>query len=267
MNIRCGWAIHSTKRQGHFIRERGFRLWTVGIVVTGSNLIKLKGKPFNLQGPSCILIEPDTPYEVYPSQQENPPMTEEGWAFFQPATTLSRYLHWPNLSKGFMTLNLSDEESTPTIVSVFRELYHCSRRDNPLRWELCGNLLERFFMLCHLCNHDAEPIKQDPRIQDAIGCLEEYFDQPLGVEDIAEQVHMSVSHLAHLFSSQVGMSPIMYRDKIRIERSMSLLLSTNKSIMEIAASVGYENPCHFATRFRKIAGVTPSAYRVTGKSL
>lgn len=55
-----------------------------------------------------------------------------------------------------------------------------------------------------------------------------------------------------------------YREKlteIRIEVSMDLLLTTEKSVAEISEMVGYSNPANFSTFIKNVTGKTPSAIR------
>jgi AraC family transcriptional regulator len=48
---------------------------------------------------------------------------------------------------------------------------------------------------------------------------------------------------------------------LRIEQSKRLLENRQLSVLEVAQSVGFDNPQHFATVFRRFAGVSPSTYR------
>jgi AraC family transcriptional regulator of arabinose operon len=50
-------------------------------------------------------------------------------------------------------------------------------------------------------------------------------------------------------------------ERRRLETACTLLLGTARSIQEIAAAVGFANPFHFSTRFRRLIGRPPSAWR------
>jgi AraC family transcriptional regulator len=56
-------------------------------------------------------------------------------------------------------------------------------------------------------------------------------------------------------------SPYKYVLALRIEQSKRLLENRQLSVLEVAQSVGFDNPQHFATVFRRFAGVSPSTYR------
>jgi transcriptional regulator GlxA family with amidase domain len=59
----------------------------------------------------------------------------------------------------------------------------------------------------------------------------------------------------------MGISPISYLLKIRIERAKELLKETDKRISEIALSVGFSNQQRFNDIFKKYAKLTPLQYR------
>ena len=54
---------------------------------------------------------------------------------------------------------------------------------------------------------------------------------------------------------------ITYREHQRLSRACQLLSVTAHAVQSIAAAVGYANPFHFSTRFRRFAGMSPRAYR------
>jgi len=57
------------------------------------------------------------------------------------------------------------------------------------------------------------------------------------------------------------MSPVDYRNRIRITNACSLLESTSLSVEEIAALVGFETPFYFSRLFKRAMGVSPRQYR------
>ena len=64
-----------------------------------------------------------------------------------------------------------------------------------------------------------------------------------------------------LFKSNIGESPLLYFNTMKIRRAAELLRHTLISIKEIAFSLGYEEPAYFATQFRNTMGVSPREYR------
>jgi AraC family transcriptional regulator len=82
-----------------------------------------------------------------------------------------------------------------------------------------------------------------------------------GLRNLADSTELSVSHFSHQFRKSTGMSPYRYMQTLRIEHSKRLLKNHKCSVLDVALAVGFENPQHFATVFRRIVGHSPSAYR------
>lgn len=85
--------------------------------------------------------------------------------------------------------------------------------------------------------------------------------QPLDVETLARDVHMSAGHLSRAFKAAYGESPYSYLMTRRIERAMVLLRTTESSVTEVCLAVGCSSLGTFSTRFSELVGVPPSVYR------
>lgn len=98
-------------------------------------------------------------------------------------------------------------------------------------------------------------------VRQAIKYMMDNLNSELTVADIAFSVHISPSHLSHLFKQETGMAPIDYLTGLRLEKAKELLCSLDLSISEIAERCGYEDPSHFSRVFKKAQGIPPSVYR------
>ncbi len=63
------------------------------------------------------------------------------------------------------------------------------------------------------------------------------------------------------FKEQMRMRPMEYLARQRVSAAISMLLATDKSIAQIGAEVGYENPTYFGMVFKKYEGITPTDCR------
>ncbi|MBA3847133.1 MAG: helix-turn-helix transcriptional regulator, partial [Planctomycetes bacterium] len=100
-----------------------------------------------------------------------------------------------------------------------------------------------------------------PAVRAAQHAIATRWREPLDIAALARIAGCSPSHLAHLFSAQVGATPMAWLESQRIERARHLLAATAMAVKEIAAEVGFVNPFHFSTRFRRHVGRSPLAYR------
>ncbi len=96
------------------------------------------------------------------------------------------------------------------------------------------------------------------RVRDRI---DREYAQPLDVEALARDAHMSAGHFSREFRRAYGESPYSYLMTRRIERAMALLRRGDLSVTEVCFAVGCSSLGTFSTRFTELAGVSPSAYR------
>ena len=92
------------------------------------------------------------------------------------------------------------------------------------------------------------------------------YAQPLDVEALARDEHISAGHLSRQFRLAYGESPYSYLMTRRIERAMALLRRGDLSVTDVCFTVGCSSLGTFSTRFTELVGVPPSVYRRDGVS-
>ena len=100
----------------------------------------------------------------------------------------------------------------------------------------------------------AEPIKR------ALLYISENIDT-VTERDAAASCGFSYNHFSALFNKSVGRSFNDYVILLRLNEAERLIISSNKSITEIAYSCGFASTSHFIARFKAIKGVTPGQLR------
>ncbi|OON85691.1 hypothetical protein BXO88_11435 [Oribacterium sp. C9] len=91
--------------------------------------------------------------------------------------------------------------------------------------------------------------------------MENEYEKALTLEDIAEELSLSPSHIVHRFKRETGTTPMAYLNFVRMKKAAEALTKTSMSIQEIAAEVGILDSNYFVKCFKKVYGVTPSGYR------
>ena len=87
------------------------------------------------------------------------------------------------------------------------------------------------------------------------------YAQPLDVEALARDAHMSAGHLSRQFRLAYGEPPYGYLMTRRIERAMALLRRGDLSVTDVCYAVGCSSLGTFSTRFAELVGMPPSEYR------
>ena len=96
------------------------------------------------------------------------------------------------------------------------------------------------------------------RVRDRI---DREYAQPLDVERLARDVHVSAGHLSRQFKLAYGEPPYSYLMTRRVERAMALLRRGDVSVTDACFAVGFSSLGTFSTRFTELVGMSPSVYR------
>lgn len=80
-------------------------------------------------------------------------------------------------------------------------------------------------------------------------------------EDVAKEFSMSYSYFSRCFKKVLGISFSKYLNDVRIDNARKMLLTTDKSVTDIAVEVGFSSASHFIYAFRNRTGVSPLVYK------
>lgn len=95
------------------------------------------------------------------------------------------------------------------------------------------------------------------RIARAVETLRQSFDQPLRIEDLAGELHMSVSGFHAHFKAATALTPLQFQKELRLQAARRLMLSERKSAAEAGFEVGYDDASHFSRDYRRHFGEPP----------
>ncbi|ACQ79198.1 transcriptional regulator, AraC family [Beutenbergia cavernae DSM 12333] len=88
-----------------------------------------------------------------------------------------------------------------------------------------------------------------------------HFHLPVSVPELARIAGLSTSHFAALFRAATGSGVSEYVKRLRMSRARELLLTSDRTVAEVATTVGYPDAFYFSRQFRRVAGVSPTEYR------
>ncbi|OAN42157.1 helix-turn-helix domain-containing protein [Mycolicibacterium iranicum] len=101
----------------------------------------------------------------------------------------------------------------------------------------------------------------DGRIASGMAWALENLDRPISLDEMAAQSMVSRRSYLRQFAKATGTTPIKWLTEQRIQASLALLESSDLSIEQIAARVGFESPATYRHHFGRQMHTTPSDYR------
>ncbi len=240
------------------------------------NKIKYGQQPFDFQEGSLICIAPRQVISLDEPVKEK--VDINGWGvFFHPdlirGTSLGRTIKEYSFFsyETNEALHLSDKEKqilNDIVQKINSELSENIDKHSQtlivsnieLLLNYCARYYDRQFITRKTANKNILT-----KIEDI---LTNYFQSPNLSENglptvkyLADQVHLSPNYLSDLLKKETGMNA---QDRIHyflIEEAKNLLLSSNKSVGELAYLLGFEYPQYFSRLFKSKTGMTPLEYR------
>lgn len=100
-----------------------------------------------------------------------------------------------------------------------------------------------------------------PPIMEAVYYMENHYADDLSLDKVAQIAGFAPAYFSRLFQSQLGKSYSEYLASIRLRHVETLLITTKKSITEIALETGYAHVSNLTEQFKKKIGITPLTYR------
>lgn len=91
--------------------------------------------------------------------------------------------------------------------------------------------------------------------------LADQFELSISVRMLAQMLNTNHNTLTYVFKREMGLPPLAWQRKLRLEAAARQLRLTDRPISAIAADYGYDLPANFATAFRRHFGITPNSYR------
>lgn len=171
-------------------------------------------------------------------------------------------------SGSYITLKVSQKNEIITLMNrILKE-----RQSNEIGNDLleCLMVMELFVLISRALKMEWENnIKtRSPKVKEliqvAVNYINNNYERDISLGDIAHFVFLSPSYFTRAFKEEVGISPINYLLKTRIERAKELLKETQMKVSDIALGVGFANQQRFNEIFKKYTGVTPLHYRKQG---
>lgn len=94
-----------------------------------------------------------------------------------------------------------------------------------------------------------------------IDYMEQNLAAPLYLDELARQACLSKYHFCRMFKKHLGVSPIQFILGLRVRQAAKLLRGAAVTISNVALRTGFSDLSEFNKQFKRVTGLTPSAYR------
>jgi transcriptional regulator GlxA family with amidase domain len=108
---------------------------------------------------------------------------------------------------------------------------------------------------------------RDPYVGRALALIHSRSAHPLMLDELAREVGLSRSALGERFVRHIGMSPMRYHSRRRLQHAADRLRHSKVPVSQIAYEIGYESDAAFSRSFPREFGTSPAAFRETGRPL
>ena len=126
-------------------------------------------------------------------------------------------------------------------------------------------VISRFFELVARLQRRAESLRPaGPHaecINRVLQLLNREFERELSLDELAATAAMSKYHFLRCFKAMVGVSPLEYRNALRIEHAKVLLEDLALPVAQVGVMVGFSSGAYFSDAFKRAVGCSPRAYR------
>lgn len=125
---------------------------------------------------------------------------------------------------------------------------------------LCNTLIEAFTSLIELQDEDGQQ-RSNQMIHKARQIVKTRYHENLTLDDVAEELNISLFYLSKLFRRHTGISFTEYLTQVRMDHAKKLLEDSAWSVKEVAYATGFNSQSYFSKIFKKYTGKSPSEYR------
>ena len=243
--------------------HKGFDGVTLLYVIDGQITASYAEHHHELTCDSLIILNPRTPYTLY-GEQANAlirfELTDELLTHFFPSHYRSHYQH-PKQSSPFHQHHLAVLKVTTAKIA----LAEIKSNEHALL-EITHHLSE---LLLILTTHFAQEgvtqqlskMRYSPRILRLIEYIDTHYQQPLSLQNLARQEHLSIAHLSRQFKHEVGVTFIYYLNKRRLDAAVFEILHSNKPLYRVIEEQGFRSNKQFSQLFRQRFNMPPSQFR------
>lgn len=224
--------------------------------LSGHGEINIDGKIHQLKAGHAFIVNSPSNYRYYLPEQSTK------WEFLY----LTLYGNearrcWEQVKKSDNQVVRFHPESP--LIKLLKQIYDDSIEKKITNAYHGSSIAYQFLMELSLSLKTVDKFMEDwsEGIISAVLFAQNYYQDDIGAEEMAEASKLSKYHFTRLFKEETGTTPIQYLTNIRLQKAIELLQHTRYTVDEIAQLVGYKNANYLNKITRKLTGKSPGEIR------
>jgi AraC-like DNA-binding protein len=262
-----------------FLKERKLLDYLIVYITGGKGYFSVRGNPFPVEDNDLVWIPPDTLHEMKGISERMHLLYMHFDLLYDPHrsswdATLPGGLKDMQRFKAVMHPEIDDpvigslngklDVNNKARIRLLMERIIARHKESPRTSALLlsGLMLELIYEILEgLSGKDISSGNNFERIRAAAVSIRRNPEEKPDIGKLAKDTGLSISHFRRLFREANGQSIFSFYNDVRFSRAFELLVYSNKSITEIAETMGFSNIHNFTRAFQKYSGTTPSGFR------
>lgn len=245
---------------GYFIAENGYvterdthNSFLLLYTTKGIGRIEIGSISYNIQE-NCAAVIDCKSHHKYCGIDNN---WEFFWVHFNGTAAHSFF----NLLPHDVSFDIRDRSKVENLIRI---IYSCMNANDIPTLIMRSSKIHSFYSLLissHFSKNSNNLFSGATVSEKALEKIEQHFSEPITIEQLADELHISKYHFIRIFSRFMGTTPYSYLMSYRINEAKRLLRTTNNSITAISEQCGFSDSANFIAQFKKKTGQRPTQYR------
>ena len=264
---------------GRIVQKKGFwhEVWyrnnyLLFYLSQGNLTMQVDGKKYKLSTGDVLLLPPKTNYKplesngcvYYHIDFTAPPTeyTENNFAISSSPCKNDLNFSYSYAFGNRTVIALESYISKAEASGVDEILKKCAELDiwrRPYEKMLLDNYLKEMLIRLSILKETSSDVEQ--RFNRMVWYIERNYKNNIGLKEVSEAAHISLSYAAKLFRKNAGMRCCDYINRVRLGVACGMLTNTYMQIGDIAAAVGFRSQYYFSRQFKETYGMTASDFR------